>query len=161
MKNNSSCSACGSPEPQDTHHVGGRTHSDITVPACVTCNQRALNQADTYGRDWSAAAYREDHQAIGILDLAQRLCDAAGFHADADRVLRVVSGLGPFCGFRARPAARAPDPAEPTPRGLVRAMRQITAAWERWCVETGMPVTGWERRTLDRLWRLLGDTDEH
>jgi hypothetical protein len=159
------CAVCGTAVSVDSHHIGGRACSDITIDLCSPrCHQNGVHRAEL-SRLWPgepnaqaasqlSAMARLDRIALGLLDILERFAISCGLYHTADLSRKITRRLSSICGFTNRPARALPT--DPPDQGrLTERMRQIRSAWEQWCKQAGIPVTDQERVILDRAEALI------
>jgi alpha/beta superfamily hydrolase len=81
------CVICGSLGPTEAHHVAGRRHSDLTVPACVPCHRRLTERQYGWDPRWLSETRSPELDRSLIVRGLSDLCEERGRFETAHHVL--------------------------------------------------------------------------
>jgi len=81
------CVICGSLGPIEAHHVAGRRHSDLTVPACIPCHRRLTERQHGWDPRWLSETRSPELDRSLIVRGLSDLCEERGRFEPAYHVL--------------------------------------------------------------------------
>jgi hypothetical protein len=81
------CVVCGSGGPVEIHHVAGRRHSDLAVPACATCHRRLTERQNGWDPRWLSDERNPELDRSLVVRGLSDLCEERGRWGSAYHVL--------------------------------------------------------------------------
>lgn len=104
---NGVCGCCGDAGPVESHHIGRRGYSDITIDVCLPCHHY-LTITDVHERKW-ASEHPADHIALGLLDILTRFADSLTLYEYGVMGRDLIRSMENFSGFRYLPSPAETD----------------------------------------------------